>query len=220
MAEIIANEGGGKKGHGKKRAKKHSTHIDMTPMVDLMSLLITFFMLTTAFSKPKIMEIVLPDNADTTEVKPEDQTKAEAKRTLNVIISGDDKVYYYVGKPPEKDEELADFATKIVKSDYSKDGVRKMILTMNKLLYVRVDSMTQKVLKGESKISQDSLQKLVKGYKKFDKDGPIVMIKADKKAKYKNIVDVIDEMAICNVARYAIVDMNEYEVKLIESLNK
>ncbi len=60
MAEIIANEGGGKK-KGKRRAKHHSTHIDMTPMVDLACLLLTFFMLTTAFSKPKVMEIVLPD---------------------------------------------------------------------------------------------------------------------------------------------------------------
>jgi len=53
MAEIIANEGGGKKGHGKKRAKKNSTHIDMTPMVDLMSLLITFFMLRILFFRIK-----------------------------------------------------------------------------------------------------------------------------------------------------------------------
>lgn len=59
MAEIIQEEKGAK--GAKKRAKKHSTHIDMTPMVDLMCLLITFFMLTTAFSKPKVMEIVLPE---------------------------------------------------------------------------------------------------------------------------------------------------------------
>ena len=64
MAEIIANEGGHGKKKGKARAKKHGTHIDMTPMVDLACLLLTFFMLTTAFSKPKVMEIVLPEKTN------------------------------------------------------------------------------------------------------------------------------------------------------------
>lgn len=59
MAEIIQEEKG--KSGGKKRPKKHLPHIDMTPMVDLMMLLITFFMLTTAFTKSKVMEIVLPE---------------------------------------------------------------------------------------------------------------------------------------------------------------
>jgi biopolymer transport protein ExbD len=58
MGEIIVEEKG-KKG-GKRQAKKHSTRIDMTPMVDLMCLLITFFMLTTAFSKPMVMVITMP----------------------------------------------------------------------------------------------------------------------------------------------------------------
>jgi len=58
MAEIIQAEKG--KG-GKKRAKKILPHMDMTPMVDLMMLLITFFMLTTSMSKPKVMDITLPD---------------------------------------------------------------------------------------------------------------------------------------------------------------
>ena len=81
MAEIIQEEKG--KG-GKKKPKKHAPHIDMTPMVDLMCLLITFFMLTTAFSKAKIMEINLPE-------KIQDPTKQEApkisaSRTLNIIL--------------------------------------------------------------------------------------------------------------------------------------
>ncbi len=218
MAEIIANEGGGGKKHGKKRAKKHSTHIDMTPMVDLMSLLITFFMLTTAFSKPKIMEIVLPEKDQT-----EDTSKGpeiEAKRTLNILMTGNDQVFYYIGRPPMNDEEVVKTQTKFKKTDYGKDGIRKIVLEMNMGLYEKVDSATQEVITGKTKISQDSLQAIIKNFKKKDKKGPIVMIKADKLAKYKNIVDVIDEMAICNVARYAIVDMNEYETKLLEAVPK
>jgi biopolymer transport protein ExbD len=220
MAEIISNEGGGK-GHGKKRAKKHSTHIDMTPMVDLMSLLITFFMLTTAFSKPKIMEIVLPEK-DPIENKDDknDDVEIEAKRTLNILISGDDKVYYFIGRPPINDKETEEMVTKMQKTDYSKDGLRTVLLKKNLMLFERVDSATQAVITGKSKISQDSLIGLIKQFKKKDKKGPIVMIKADKKAKYKNIVDVIDEMAICNIARYALVDMNIYEEKMLAAASK
>ena len=217
MAEIVAKDGGGK-GHGKKRAKKHSTHIDMTPMVDLMSLLITFFMLTAAFNKPKIMQITLPEKDETKDTSK--GPEIEAKRTLNLLISGDDKVYYYIGKPPMNDADVAASPGKLLKTDYSKDGIRKIVLKMNMLLYEKVDSAKQLVITGKSKISPDSLLALIKIYKNKDKKGPIVMIKADKKAKYKNIVNVIDEMAICNVRTYAIVDPNVYEVKMLEAAPK
>ena len=68
MAQIPSEEGTKRKG-GKKRAKKHMTDIDMTPMVDLMCLLITFFMLTTAFSKPKVMVITMPEKDKNQEEK-------------------------------------------------------------------------------------------------------------------------------------------------------
>src|SRR5512145_2550550 len=101
MAEIIQNEGGKQK--GKKRSKRHSTHIDMTPMVDLACLLLTFFMLTTAFAKAKVMEIVLPEK--TKDEKPEKQPEVDSSRALNIILVGNDKVLWYNGlanpaKPP------------------------------------------------------------------------------------------------------------------------
>ena len=79
MAEIIQEEKG-KKG-GKRRPKKHGTRIDMTPMVDLMCLLITFFMLTTAFSKAKVMVITMPDKEDTKD-KDKNTPQISAFRTL------------------------------------------------------------------------------------------------------------------------------------------
>jgi len=211
MAEIIQDEGGKKKGK-KHRPKKHSTHIDMTPMVDLACLLITFFMLTTAFSKPKVMEIILPEKDRNEKDKPKGP-EIVSSRTLHILISGEDKVYYYVGladpnKPP---------LPTVIKSDFSKDGIRKVLLDRNLELYKKVDETSLKVVKGELKISQDSLKNVIKKLKTEDKVGPIVLIKADEKAKYRNIVDVIDEMAITSIARYAIVDISPVEIEMIKN---
>jgi biopolymer transport protein ExbD len=212
MAEIIPNEATGGKPSAKKRAKRHSTHIDMTPMVDLMSLLITFFMLTTAFCKPKIMEILLPDQGV------ENQGQAPSWRTLNILLSEQDRIYYYIGKPPKEENDLALLKTQIQKSDFGNNGIRKVILKMNMKLFEKIDSAEQAVITGANTISKDSLNRLLRSYKKMDHDGPIVMIKADDRTKYKNIVDIIDEMAICNVARYSVVDINDYENQLLETI--
>lgn len=90
MAEVQSNEQDSGKGgkHKKVRAKKQSTHIDMTPMVDLAFLLLTFFMMTTTFGKPKTMEINMP-------VKPENETKTEVNNAVTVLLSGDNNIYWY-----------------------------------------------------------------------------------------------------------------------------
>src|SRR5512140_3316802 len=123
MAEIIQEE----KGKGKKKAKKHAPHIDMTPMVDLMCLLITFFMLTTAFSKPKIMEIVLPEKLD--KKKPQEAPKAQASRTINLILGPENKIYFYNGKADDPKTapplQVADFSS-------GPTGIRETLLDKNK----------------------------------------------------------------------------------------
>lgn len=209
MAQIIENDGGGK-GHGKRKAKKHGTHIDMTPMVDLACLLLTFFMLTTAFSKPKVMEIIMPEKPKPTD-PPQKNAEIPKSRTLNLILSKGDVVYWYFGKPGEPLE-----GTKIEKADFSKDGIRKILLQKNKALFEKIETLNMKVVKGVEKISMDTLQARIKNFKKDDKAGPIVLIKADEGIKYKNMVDIIDEMAITNIARYSLVDLDPKEKKLIE----
>jgi biopolymer transport protein ExbD len=208
MAEIIQDEGGGKK-KGKRRAKKHSTHIDMTPMVDLTCLLLTFFMLTAAFSKPKAMEIVLPDKDQKPD--PKSDTKIPKWRAVTVILDEKDKVYYYNGlleKPPYPE---------LIETDFSKDGLRKMLLHRNKSLYKQIDSLNIATLKSKKALSPDSVAKEKRKIRKADKVGPIVLIKAAEGVKYKNMVDIIDEMAICEIAIYAIVDMNSQEKKMLEA---
>jgi biopolymer transport protein ExbD len=209
MAEIIENEGGKKK--GKRRAKKHPAHIDMTPMVDLACLLVTFFMLTTAFNKPKVMEIVLPEKKK--DVKAPEVNKS---RVVTIILSAKDDVFYYFG--------LADPTTgslpTMIKSNYGKDGIRKMLLTRNKSLFESVyyynDSVTRGLGKYKVNMSADSLKRAIRNMGHADLNSPIVLIKAAEGATYGNLVDVIDEIAITSVPHYAVVDMNYVENKMLK----
>ena len=89
MAELNTGDGGGKKG-GKVRSKKSNSKVDLTAMVDLAFLLITFFMLTTTLSKPQSMPLGLPDKEDDkTKEKP---IKVDENRTLTVLLGENDKL--------------------------------------------------------------------------------------------------------------------------------
>jgi len=212
MAEIIQEEKQEK--GGRRKPKKHSTDIDMTPMVDLMCLLITFFMLTTAFSKPKVMEITMPEKD--TKQDPKDQTKVQADKTINILMSGDDKLYWYVGLADPKNPPLPT----LIKTNYGKDGIRKMLLQKNRNVFKQIEDLKTKVLKGELVMADSVLNRKIKEIKKSDKKAPIILIKADDKAKYKNIVDIIDEMAICNIASYAVVDISPVETEMLKTAPK
>ena len=210
MAEIIEQEKG-KKG-GKRRPKKQSTRIDMTPMVDLMCLLITFFMLTTAFSKPKVMVITMPEKK--TEKEPE--VKIAAWRTLTILLTSDDIVYYYAGEANPRKPPLP----QLVKSDFSKDGIRKVLLEKNKDLFRQITEYRDKRVSGKLLVADTTAESAIKKMKKEDMKGPIVLIKADDKAKYKDVVNIIDEMAICNIASYAVVDINQIELEMLKTAPK
>jgi len=207
MAEIIQEEKG--KG-GKRKTKKHPPHIDMTPMVDLMCLLITFFMLTTAFSKAKIMEIILPEKLQD---KNQDAPKISASRTLNIILGPDNKLFWYPGNV--KEEEFKNLPP-LFETDYSADGIRKLLLERNRTLARRIADFKDQVISGKINITQDSVQGAISELKKVDDTGPIVLIKAYKKANYGNFVDILDEMNICGIARYTFVDIAWYEEKMVE----
>jgi len=212
MAELIVEEKG-KKG-GKRRAKKHSTRIDMTPMVDLMCLLITFFMLTTAFSKPKVMVITMPEKDKIDE--PKNQPQISAFRTLNILLTEGDRVYYYIGLADPKKPPLPT----LVKTDFSKDGIRKILLEKNKSLFTKIYEYRDKRITGKLVVADTTADNEIKRMKKEDKEGPIVLIKADPKAKYKDIVGIIDEMAICNIASYAVIDLSPLELEMLKTAPK
>lgn len=211
MSEIQQNDsGGGDKKHKKVRAKKSSTHIDMTPMVDLAFLLLTFFMLTTTFSKPKTMEINMPVKP----VKPEEEQKIKESQALTILLSANNKIVWYTGlgddpaKPPVTN--IADFSLN------GPRGIHKVILEKNQDIFAKVQLTKDSI--GRGLLKEDEGKKHIAGYKGF-KDGLVVLIKPDSTAKYKNVVDILDEMNVCAVGRFAIVDITDSEKELLKNTN-
>ena len=190
MAEIAQDSGGGKKG-GKVRSKKMSTRIDFTPMVDLGFLLITFFMLTTTLAKPQILALVMPEK----DIKKEDIEPVKESKVLTLLLGADDKVYWYEG--------ITD--AKLDSTDCFAEGVRDVIL---------------------KKMDKVKEQFGLVDYKKKNKEGVEedlqgsyinVIIKPMKTARYKNLVDALDEMAICKVRYYVILDVSPLEEEFIKN---
>ena len=163
--------GGGhhKKGPGVKKGKKLSTRVDLTPMVDLGFLLITFFIFTTTMSQPTAMRLALPDD----KVKPEDQNKIKQSGALTLLLGKDNHVFYYEG------ELLPDASN--FKSTNFKD-IRDVIIN--------------KKQQADTNL--------------------VVVIKPNDESTYKNFIDILDEMSINVVKRYAVVDISDVEDQLIK----
>jgi biopolymer transport protein ExbD len=208
MAEIEGGGGGKHKG-GKKRGKKLSTRVDFTPMVDLGFLLITFFMLTTSMNKPQTMEINMPVK----EEKPEDEQKVKASQAITLLLAKDDKVVYYFVDPVTGEPGTPQI------TNYSAGGIRATLIKENRSRNQNVDSIpVYKAMLNQGKITEDEYKSHVTSIKSF-KDGLIVVIKAADKAKYENLVDILDEMLICNIGRYAVVDITEPEIEMLKGVN-
>jgi len=124
MAEL--NQDSGKKGKGGKvRSKKNGGKVDLTAMVDLAFLLITFFMLTTSLNKPQAMDVAMPDKNVETDV--DTDVDVDEHRSLTLVLGSDDKLVWYQGdvKNPLQ-------APTVV--DYSKEGLRDLLIKMKALV--------------------------------------------------------------------------------------
>lgn len=181
MAELNTGGDGGK---GKKvRSKKMNPGVDLTAMVDLAFLLITFFMLTTSLSKPQSMPLAMPDKSDSETPT----TKVPEHRTMTILIGKDNSIVWYLGffenpiVPPTQEK-------------FGKDGIRKVLLQ-------RVASAKESA-KKEGKPNE----------------GLIVNIKASDEANYRNLVDILDEMAITDPQLYAIGDITKPEIEKLKEM--
>ena len=205
MAEVQQKDSGGKKG----KQKKMNIRVDFTPMVDMNMLLITFFMLCTSLSKPQTMEISMPSNDK--KITEEDQTKVAESRAITLILGEDDKVYYYVGLPDYNDY------TSLKVTTYDADGLRALLLDRNRDIVAKIKELKKKKLNKEITDEQYDEQAIeIKGVK----TAPVVMIKATDDATYKDLVQALDEMQICSISKYAIVDLTEGDEFLIDNLKQ
>ncbi len=167
MAEMEVKDSSKKKGPGVKKGKKASTRVDLTPMVDLGFLLITFFIFSTTMSQPTSMNLNMPK--DTKDTK--DETLVKKSGSLTLMLGKGNVIYYYYGDDP----------TKMQTTTYKE--VRNIILEKKKTT---------------------------------PPEDLFIIIKPDKDASYKNAVDMLDEMNIDDISRYAMVDPTEDEYGLIQ----
>lgn len=215
MADMGEGGGGGHEKGGKKRAKKSSTRVDMTPMVDLAFLLLTFFVLTSTFSKPKVMSLVYPAKPDPKEVI----EPAPMNNGITFLLSKD-KIFYYTGefypeggtKPP----------TVLEETNFGPGGVRKLLAELNVNVIKAVKILDAETVKRHPKAKtkeelQDSIYKAKVIEIKTDPKSLKVLIKTDEVATCKNFIDLIDELKIAQIGVIAPLELTKNEEKLIKA---
>lgn len=199
------------------KQKKINVRVDFTPMVDMMMLLITFFMLCTSLAKPQSMELSMPSNDKNLEDN--DKSVTKASYTITVYVAGNNKIYYVAGLPKYDDPSC------LKETTWGKNGIRKVLQT-----HVTEDN-TQPVLqvmkaKAELDLKKEQLPDTVYNKQLSEiKSGVIngekiqtmtVIIKAMDTSSYKNVVDVLDEMQICSIGKYVLDKINDQDKKLLE----
>jgi biopolymer transport protein ExbD len=188
------DSGGHKKGPGVKKAKRMSTRVDMTPMVDLGFLLITFFIFTATMSSPTTMDLNMPKDTD----KQDEETKVKQSGALTIMLGKNNNVYYYEG-------ELAPDGSNFKATDFA--GIRKELIRKKKdvIAAYRGDAACEQKARDKGRDPKAECQ---------DQD-LVVVIKPMNEATYKNTVDILDEMTINAVKRFAMVKISDTERDLV-----
>jgi biopolymer transport protein ExbD len=184
--DTSGGDSGHKKGPGVKKAKKLSTRVDMTPMVDLGFLLITFFIFTTTMSTPNTTRLIMPKD----EKDPEKQTEVKQSGALTILLGKDNNLYYYEGQMEGDGSNFKSSTYKEIREVIQKK--KKDVMQLGRGLGYHPDSL--------------------------DKD-LVVVVKPNSDATYKNTVDILDEMTINNIQRFALIDITDTEkdaIKLTE----
>ncbi len=204
------------------KQKKMNVRVDFTPMVDMMMLLITFFMLCTSLAKPQTMELSMPSN-DKNQTD-EDKSVSKASYTITIYVGADDQIYYIAGLPKYDDP------TCLKKTTWGKDGIRKVLIS-----HVTEDGTqpVQQVMLAKAKLDEkkladpnypDSLyNKELSKIKSGEINGQkistmTVIIKATDKSSYKNLIKALDEMQICSIGKYVSDKINPDDQKLLDKV--
>jgi biopolymer transport protein ExbD len=199
MASIDTGGGdsGHKKGPGVKKAKKLSTRVDMTPMVDLGFLLITFFIFTATLTSPVAMDLSMPKDADI-----DKQTEIKQSGALTILLGGKDQVYYYEG-------ELLPDGSNFKQTTFK--GIRPEIIRKRaEVIKNYKPEPKDEEIKEKARKRKDPNWENAALTRDF-----FVVIKATPEATYRNTVDMLDEMTINDVERFAVTKISSTELDLI-----
>ena len=203
------------------KQKKINVRVDFTPMVDMLMLLITFFMLCTTLSKPQTMELTMPSNDDTT--TDEQKNEAKASETVTIYVAANNKILYGEGIPQY------DNPNWLKETTWGNDGIRKALrehATENGTKPVKRIELAVKELnskKDKEKWSDEELRKRISDVKAGNlPDGEknptlTIVIKPTDNASYTNMVDALDEMQILSIGTYVIDKISADDKKLLES---
>ena len=202
------------------RQKKMQTRVDFTPMVDMMMLLITFFMLCTTLSKPQAMQLTMPSNDKN--LDKEDKSVTKASHTITIFLGANDKIYYIEGLPQYDKPEC------VKETSWGANGIRKVLInhTTEEGINPVARIMNAKKKLDEKKASSPNMtdeiyQKQLTEIKGGNIDGEkiptlTIIIKPLDTSSYANMVNALDEMLICSVSKYVIDKVNPDDLKLME----
>jgi biopolymer transport protein ExbD len=171
MSEITTSTISGKK-HGFSKSHNHrSTRVDLTPMVDLGFLLITFFVFTTSMSEAKAMELIESREGTAKPVK--------ESASMTIILAENHKIFFYYGSLKNGEDQVS-------KTNFNE--IRTLIVN--------------------KKRATDAIYLMY-------------IIKADSASTFEDNINLLDEMAICDIkpGHYAEVDITEEEREIIRSLD-
>jgi biopolymer transport protein ExbD len=159
--------------HSSRRSFRRILHPDMTPMVGLGFLLVTFFLLAADFTKTTVLQLSMPVKLEVDDVF--EGTLCNLSDVITVILGKNGKVHYYEGLF------AADIKPFLNTTDLSATGLRQVLLKQK--------AKSRRLL---------------------------VLIKPSDEAKYRDIVDALDEMDITDQYRYALVDITAAEEKYVQ----
>ncbi|MBP3839084.1 MAG: biopolymer transporter ExbD [Prevotella sp.] len=202
------------------KQRKMDVRVDFTPMVDMMMLLITFFMLCTSLAKPQTMNLTMPSNDKN--ISDEERNAAKESQTITMYVAGNNKIYYVKGIVNHEDPNC------LKETTWGKDGIRKILIEHD----VDGISPVAEIMAAKAKLDAKKLEnpsqypdttynselaKIKRGELEDGEKVPAmtIIIKCTDDSTYKNMVDALDEMTICSIGTYVIDKVNEDDENLL-----
>ena len=210
------------------KQKKMTVRVDFTPMVDMLMLLITFFMLCTSLSKPSTMELTMPSN-DKTQNETQ-KNEAKESHSITIYIADGDKIFYGNGKPEY------DNANWLKPADWSNtpSGIRYVLQHKQvgdpstgdpvSIPYQDMDIAVKELNRKKQanpasypdSIYQAELAAIKTGMINGKKVSTMtVIIKPTDQASYRHLVDILDEMQISYIGTYVIDKLTDQDKALL-----